>query len=573
MPHIKKLKKLIILICILFFSLCFNYSAVFANENILVDVYAPAAILMESTTGKILYSKNANQKMYPASTTKIMTAILTLENCNLSDIVTVSHNAIFSVPVGYSNANLQEGEELTVEQLLNVLLIPSANDAAFALAEHIAGSVDAFSDMMNKKAEEIGCKNTHFVNPNGIHNENHYSTAYDLALIGNYAMKFDTYRKITTTTTYTLPATNKYDKEDRIFSNTNDLIKSSSTYYYPYITGGKTGYTDAALNCIVTTAQKNDMELTVVILHDERVNGLNTRSLDCKSLFEYGFDNYIIDTIVSKGTVEKNINIENGTVNSKNLDLIIDKDVTAVVPINFDATTLTSNIVLNEDIKAPIHEGDVLGTISYYINNETYSANLVAAHSVAEHQIILTLIELISITLFLIILSKFLKHINNKKRKKRSVIKEIKNPQNMLKIFIQNTNRETNICFPILYFISLNQFYFVTFVFSSSVISVSVFGNSSLTSFFVSASSATYIETPLHISDLPGTTPVFKLSVLNSTILGIYFFNDAKSKFVFTSVAIISITSLILNIFSTLKVCFNVAEINSLCVFILPISC
>ena len=420
MPHIKKLKKLIILICILIFSLCFNYSAVFANENILVDVYAPAAILIESTTGKILYSKNANQKMYPASTTKIMTAILTLENCDLSDIVTVSHNAIFSVPVGYSNANLQEGEELTVEQLLNVLLIPSANDAAFALAEHIAGSVDAFSDMMNKKAEEIGCKNTHFVNPNGIHNENHYSTAYDLALIGNYAMKFDTYRKITTTVTYTLPATNKYHKEDRIFSNTNDLIKSSSTYYYPYITGGKTGYTDAALNCIVTTAQKNDMELTVVILHDERVNGLNTRSLDCKSLFEYGFDNYIIDTIVSKGTVEKNINIDNGTVNSKNLDLIIDKDVTAVVPINFDSTTLTPNIVLNEDIKAPIHEGDVLGTVSYYINNETYSANLVAAHSVAEHQIILTLIELISITLFLIILSKFLKHINNKKRKKRS---------------------------------------------------------------------------------------------------------------------------------------------------------
>ena len=388
MPHIKKLKKLIILICILIFSLCFNYSAVFANENILVDVYAPAAILMESTTGKILYSKNANQKMYPASTTKIMTAILTLENCNLSDIVTVSHNAIFSVPVGYSNANLQEGEELTVEQLLNVLLIPSANDAAFALAEHIAGSVDAFSDMMNKKAEEIGCKNTHFVNPNGIHNENHYSTAYDLALIGNYAMKFDTYRKI--------------------------------TYYYPYITGGKTGYTDAALNCIVTTAQKNGMELTVVILHDERINGLNTRSLDCRSLFEYGFDNYIVDTIVSKGTVERNINIENGTVNSKNLDLIIDNDVTAIVPINFDATTLTSNIVLNEDIKAPIHEGDVLGTISYYINNETYSANLVAAHSVAEHQMMLTLIELISITLFLIILSKFLKHINNKKRKKRS---------------------------------------------------------------------------------------------------------------------------------------------------------
>ena len=204
MPHIKKLKKLIILICILIFSLCFNYSAVFANENILVDVYAPAAILMESTTGKILYSKNANQKMYPASTTKIMTAILTIENCKLTDTAIASHNAVFSVPSGYSHANIQEGEELTIEELLNVLLIPSANDAAYVLAEHIAGSVDAFSDMMNAKAKELGMNNTSFANPIGMDDKNNYSTVNDLSILFKAGLKNGEFKKIISTFEYKL---------------------------------------------------------------------------------------------------------------------------------------------------------------------------------------------------------------------------------------------------------------------------------------------------------------------------------------------------------------------------------
>ena len=166
---------------------------------------SPSIILVDAKTGKILYSKDAFKKMYPASTTKLMTAILTLENCKLDDIVTVSHNAIFSIPVGYSHASLKEGEQLTVEQLLNVLLIPSANDAAVALAEHIAGSVEEFAEMMNNKAKELGCIGTHFVNPNGIHNEDHYSTAYDLSIIGRYAMKFEDIMRIATVNQYTLP--------------------------------------------------------------------------------------------------------------------------------------------------------------------------------------------------------------------------------------------------------------------------------------------------------------------------------------------------------------------------------
>ena len=140
-------------------------------------VNAPVALLMDSGTGKILYEKNAREKLYPASTTKIMTAILALENRSLSDTATVSYDAIFTVPVGYSNANLQLDEVLNYDQLLHTLLIPSANDSANVIAEDIAGSVESFASMMNTKAREIGCQNTNLVNANGVHNENHYSTA------------------------------------------------------------------------------------------------------------------------------------------------------------------------------------------------------------------------------------------------------------------------------------------------------------------------------------------------------------------------------------------------------------
>lgn len=216
-----------------------------------ITIDSPSCVLMESSTGKILYEKNANEVRYPASTTKIMTAILVLENCELTDVATVSHNAVYTIPADYVTCNIQEGEELTIEQLLNVLLVPSANDAAIVLAEHVSGSVSKFADLMNEKAKEIGCKNTHFVNPNGIHNKDHVSTSYDLALMAQYAMKNETFRKIIQKTEYTLPATNKHEKADRTFTTTNDLLikntsKSKSNYYYPDAIGVKTGYTGEA---------------------------------------------------------------------------------------------------------------------------------------------------------------------------------------------------------------------------------------------------------------------------------------------------------------------------------------
>ena len=283
-----------------------------------------SVILMDAKTGNILYSKNAYEKKYPASTTKLMTAILTLENCKLTDVATVSHNSIFSVPVGYSHASLKEGEQLTIEQLLNVLLIPSANDAAFVLAEHIAGSVDAFSTMMNNKAKELGCLNTHFVNPNGIHNNDHYSTAYDLALIGQYAMKFDDIMRIAKISQYTLPKTNKYNKTDRIFNATNGLISKNDEYYYPSATGLKTGYTDKSGYCIVATAEKNGVELLEVILGSESISD---RYEDCIKLFDYGFENYSNQSLVSASEIIESVEVSGATKETKNLDIVAKSNI------------------------------------------------------------------------------------------------------------------------------------------------------------------------------------------------------------------------------------------------------
>lgn len=232
---------LILIIIPIFLPVSFSFAS---TEDVYVD--APVALLMDSASGKILYERNAREKRFPASTTKIMTAILALENRKLTDTATVSENAVSTIPYSYTIANLQIGEVLNYEQLLLVLMLPSANDAATVIAEDIGGSVEGFASMMNQKAREIGCENTNFVNANGIHHENHYTTAYDLALIGQYAMKNEQFRKIVSSVKYTLPTTEKYDKEDRIFINNNRLINSNSSNYYQYATGIKTGYTDPA---------------------------------------------------------------------------------------------------------------------------------------------------------------------------------------------------------------------------------------------------------------------------------------------------------------------------------------
>ena len=416
--HMKQLKMIIV------FTIIFIVSLLPINTILAADIStedynpdnfktnSPSVLLMDPETGRILYSKNAFEKMYPASTTKLMTAILTLENCELTDVATVSHNAIFSIPVGYSHASLQEGEELTIEQLLNVMLIPSANDAAIVLAEHIAGSVENFAEMMNNKAKELGCLNTHFINPNGVHNDDHYSTAYDMALIGQYAMKFDDIMRIAKVNQYTLPKTNKYNKEDRIFNTTNGLVTKNDEYYYQYATGLKPGYTDKSGYSILTTAKKNDVELLEVVFGSDSIK---ERYEDCINLFNYGFDNYSYQKLVSTREIIDTIDVAGATAETKSLNVIAKSDIKVLLKKDINLDSLEPTIELNENLSAPIAQDAVIGKISYVIDGETFSTDLIAEKSVTASNFETIVFRAFLIFLILYLLVVILKKLNKPK--------------------------------------------------------------------------------------------------------------------------------------------------------------
>ena len=219
------------IIYIILITLFFANTSVYANyierpnaDFNSIELHSDYLLLMEKNSGDILYEKNGFAKMYPASTTKILTAILVLENCYLNEIVTVSQSSISAVPPTYSISGLQAGEKLRIEDLLYILLIPSSNDVANLLAEHTSGSIPAFADIMNKKAKEIGLKGSHFTNPSGVHDDELYTTAYDLALLARYAMNNEKFMEIVKTPSYTIPSTETHLEEDRTYHNSNLLL-------------------------------------------------------------------------------------------------------------------------------------------------------------------------------------------------------------------------------------------------------------------------------------------------------------------------------------------------------------
>ena len=409
-----KLKfKIILLFCLMIIGI---QSVAFADE---LNLNSEAAIIVEVSTGRILYEKNSTKQMYPASTTKVLTAILVIENCELDEIVTVRESALSNIPSGYVTCNLQVGEQLSVKDLLYALMIPSANDAAYVLAEYVAGSVEDFSVMMNDKARELGCKTTHFVNPNGIHEDSHYSTAYDLYLIADYAMKNDFFRELVATTEYTLPATEKYPNEDRILKTTNELLNENSRkYFYKNAIGIKTGYTSKAGNCLIGGASRDGLEFIAVVLNGGTTNeGLNSRYVDSKKLFEYAYDNFTLTKIIEKGSVVQTLEIENGTKETKYLDLVIDETITVVNNKSIDMNSVIPEITLRETLEAPIAIGETIGTIKYKVDDVEYSAKLLAKTSVEKVDYSIHLIIAAAVLLF--IASTMLKSSKKKTKKRR----------------------------------------------------------------------------------------------------------------------------------------------------------
>jgi D-alanyl-D-alanine carboxypeptidase (penicillin-binding protein 5/6) len=380
------MRKFLILILIL---LILIPSELFADT---VSVNCPNAILIDADTGRILYEKNIESKVYPASTTKILTAILVLEKCNLDDEVTASYNAVMSVPVGASIANIQSGEVLTVKELLQALLVCSGNDAANVLAEHVGGSIENFVTMMNTRAIELGAKNTHFANANGLHDDNHYTTAYDMMLFAKYAMSnFPEFREIVSTIRFRLPITNKYDKDDRFFLNSNQLIvpnnaPGSKNYYYEYTTGIKTGFTTQAQNTLVASASKDGVNLIALLFGGKQSDaGVSYRYTDAKALFEYGFNTLVKNELTTKDQVIDTIEVKGAKKGNNSLDVVAADDIEVVMDRDDLLEDLTPVIVLDEYIAAPVNKGDVIGTITYTVYEKDYTTNLLAGKTIEKH--------------------------------------------------------------------------------------------------------------------------------------------------------------------------------------------
>lgn len=399
-----KNKKILTILIIIIITI--NHSVSFSTSKI-PEISAKSAILIDNSTEKILYAKNETQKMYPASTTKILTAILSIENCNQNDIVTVPYEAISTISSDYSIAALQAGEQFTVRELIQVMLVHSANDAANVLAYHVSGSIENFAKLMNKKIKKLGLKNTHFTNPSGMHNENHYTTATDLAIIMKYCMKNDIFKQISALTNCKIPATDKY--EERNFYTTNELLDPTSSNYYKYAIAGKTGYTSQAQNCLVSVSKKDDLELICIILSaDTSTDNSSSKFIDTKAIFDYGYSNYTISKLKERNTIEKQIEIINGTKETKKLDILVLNDIYALVSQKDLENGILPEIKLEKNLFAPIYEGQKIGKIIYTIDNLEYSSDLIAAHNVETSKIPIFIIRFILIILILFLLYKYL---------------------------------------------------------------------------------------------------------------------------------------------------------------------
>ena len=408
-------KKILILSFLI--VLFINLNIVYATDNNAdaPEITSGAAILIDNKTNRVLYDKNANERMFPASTTKIMTAILVLENCNLDETVTASYDALMSIPEGYVTAEIQGEEQFTVEQLLEMLLVHSANDAANVLAEYVGGSIESFISMMNTKVNELGLTNTHFTNPYGLQEDNHYTTAYDLAEIMQYCIQNDDFRRIAGSVSCSIPATNKSGV--RSYTSTNQLILPDSPNYYSYVTVGKTGFTTEAGRCLVSCAYRNDIELTCVILGGTlSPDGISSRFTDSITLYEYGFNHFSLKNIANPGDIITAIEVPNATPSTKSLDLAFVDSIYALVNNSDLDTNYIPEIYLNSDISAPIAEGDVLGKAIYTIDGISYEADIVATHNVENSQLLQFILQIGG--LFIAFLITFVIFFSNRKKKK-----------------------------------------------------------------------------------------------------------------------------------------------------------
>lgn len=368
-------------------------------------IESPAAILIDLESGSTLYEKNANEVLYPASITKILSAIIVLENMELDELVTVDKNSPYEVGDS-THIALEPGEVLTVEQLLYAGLVRSANDAMKVLARAVSGSESAFAERMNARAVELGAENTHFVNATGLPDDDHVTTAADMAKIAAYAMTIPEFADIVQTPYYKIPPTNIKEGE-RYFETTNKLLFSPGkkitvnnrriSIKYPGTIGIKTGYTSQAKNTLVAAAENGDARLLLVILNASG-NGLYE---DAHALLNFGFENFKKRNVCVRNEYIAQIPVASGD----RADLAAIAKATVALPFSTDQDPIFDKTVLpKENLKAPIHKGDEIGTVEYYLNSELIArVALVAATDVAFIGESTTLIEQKPLPMWLLI--------------------------------------------------------------------------------------------------------------------------------------------------------------------------
>lgn len=416
-------------ICIILFVCFLSLGNIFGIQDL--ELYSKSAILVDNDSGKILYGKNENAKVYPASTTKVLTAILALENLDITSSVVVSKEAV-NLPYGSSNAALKQGEVISVKDLLYALMLKSGNDCANVLAEAVSGSIDNFVELMNSKLAELGCTNSHFANAHGYHDDNHYTTAKDMMKILSYAIQNEEFIKLISTSSYSIEPTNK-TSEKRFYQNTNRLILTKEdsylSRYYEYCVGGKTGYTDEAGRTLVAYAKKDDKNLLIGVFDATTSGTQDVRYTDAITLFDYGFDNFEKTKLLDKTNYAFSYtNMETDlTYNYQ-----IKDDVYALSKIDTDSPLVIDYVVnLDYDKLNTFNEtstdyiGQTAGniTINFKQDNNEYSKNfdLVLTNITKDNSVdISNILEKISVCVILMFVLFLLLRLSTKLSKKKN---------------------------------------------------------------------------------------------------------------------------------------------------------
>lgn len=423
-----------------------------ASFQIDFDTACDAIQLVNLDTGTVVYEKNPDKHREPASTTKIMTYIVVYENVENPENTTVTISEKIRdelLGTGSSLSGIQVGDVLTVSQLLRCMMIPSGNDAALALADFVGGGdVQKFVDMMNEKAAELGCTDTHFTNPHGLHDDEHYTTARDLAVITQYAMMLPEFMDITNTTNiYYKPAGGPAADEKRLLVTTNRLIHKTldPQYYYQYAQGIKTGSHDQAGYCLVSTAKKNGLSYLCVALGapsvDENGNRITAHGecSDSINLYNWAFDNLGFRTIADADDAVTEIELRFAW-NKDTLLLVPQESYTTILPDDISSSSILATPDIPEYIEAPVKKGDVIGTVTYSYADQTLATlNLVAGESVERSELLKSastvkdivtsswFLTIVGIILFLLFVYLILALIYNRKKKKLRKVRKYKN--------------------------------------------------------------------------------------------------------------------------------------------------